>query len=327
MDVGNAAGQGRIRARVLMLACMARYVRFDSFGGPEQLHLVHEDDLPHPAPGEVRVHVQAAGLNPVDLKILRGGPAAATYNAVPPSGNGNDFAGYVDECGPGVAGVQPGQAVFGGKRMFAQGDFLTIDHRAALPVPPGLAMDMAGCLDIAGRTAWASVSSLGLTKKDTVLISAAAGGVGVLACQLALRAGATVIGTASEANHEFLGRLGVIPVAYGEGLLERVRAVAPRVTAVLDNNGPTTIDVALKLGVPGPRINTIAARGYRTDAGIAGVGGADATPRDLAELAQLVASGEVVLPLDSVYPIERVQDAYEHLARGHLRGKVVLALV
>lgn len=310
-----------------MLACMARYVRFEKFGGPDRLHLVREDELPHPGPGEVRVRVYSAGLNPVDLRILRGGPAAATYNAVPPCGNGNDFAGYVDEVGTEVTTVQAGDCVFGGKRMHAQGDFLTIDATKVVQKPRDLSIDEAGCLDIAGRTAWASVHSLGLTKRDTVLVSAAAGGVGVLAAQLAVRTGATVIGTASARNHDFLRTLGVIPVEYGEGLVERIRAVAPKVTATLDNNGPTTLDAALKLGVPGHRINTIAARGHRSDAGITTIGGERATLADLAAVAELIAAGEVVLPIDSVFPIERVREAYEHLAERHLLGKVVLALV
>ncbi|HYI34737.1 MAG TPA: NADP-dependent oxidoreductase [Glaciibacter sp.] len=306
---------------------MARYVRFENFGGPDQLHLVREDKLPHPEPGHVRVRVYTAGLNPVDLKILRGGPAAATYNAVPPCGNGNDFAGYVDEVGEGVSTLKAGDCVFGGKRMHAQGDFLVIDATKVLRKPKGLTIDEAGCLDIAGRAAWASVHSLGLTKRDTVLVSAAAGGVGVLAAQLAVRTGATVIGTASVNNHEFLRELGVIPVEYGEGLVDRIRAVAPKVTATLDNSGPTTVDAALRLGVPGHRINTIAARGHRSDAGITTIGGERATLKDLATVAELIAAGEVVLPIDSVYPIERVREAYEHLAKRHVLGKVVLALV
>jgi NADPH:quinone reductase-like Zn-dependent oxidoreductase len=99
------------------------------------------------------------------------------------------------------------------------------------------------------------------------------------------------------------------------------------VTAVLDNNGPTTLDAALRLGVPGPRINTIAARGHRSDAGITTIGGERATLKDLAAVAELIAAREVVLPLDSVYPIERVREAYEHLAQRHVLGKVVLTLV
>ncbi|MGO4690693.1 NADP-dependent oxidoreductase [Glaciibacter sp. 2TAF33] len=305
---------------------MARYVRFDKFGGTEVLRVVDDEPI-QAGPGEVRVRVHSAGLNIVDWKIMNGGPAAARYNATPPCGNGNDFAGVVDQVGNGVTGIDAGDRVFGGKRMCAQADFVVTDPDTLLRMPDALDFDTAGCLDIAGRTAWASVHSLGLGSHDTVLVSAAAGGVGVLAAQLALRTGARVIGTASPANHEFLRSIGVIPVEYGEGLVDRLRKVAPRLTAALDNHGPATIDAALKLGVPGNRINTIAARGHKEDAGITNIGGADATSGDLGVVAALVASGEIVLPIDTVYPLERVRDAYGHLARGHLRGKIVLALV
>ncbi|TFD50194.1 NADP-dependent oxidoreductase [Cryobacterium frigoriphilum] len=304
---------------------MARYVRIDEFGGPRVLRIEH-DEQPQAARGEVRVRVHVAGLNPVDWKIFKGGPAAATYNAVPPCGNGNDFSGVIDEIGSGVTGFAVGDAVLGGKRMHAQADWVVVDASRIIRKPAALPFEQAGGLDIAGRTAWASVRSLALTPADTVLVSAAAGGVGVLAAQLALRAGATVVGTASEANHEFLRELGIIPVAYGEGLLARLRQAAPKYTAALDNSGPITIDVALKLGVAGPRINTIAARGHRADMGITGVGGVEAHPGDLAELADLIARGVVVLPIDSVFPLERVREAYEHLMAGHARGKIVLAV-
>jgi len=305
---------------------MARYVRFEEFGGPAVLHVEH-DEQPQPASGEVRVRVHAAGLNQVDWKILRGGPAAASYNATPPCGNGNDFAGVIDQVGGGVTEFAVGDAVLGGKRMYAQADYVIIDATRIIRKPDALSFEVAGALDIAGRTAWASVNSLHLTADDTVLVSAAAGGVGVLAVQLARRTGARVIGTASEANHEFLRSLDVIPVAYGEGLLDRVRAIAPRLTAALDNHGPSTIDVALKLGAPGSRINTIAARGHRADAGITGVGGQAATLDDLAQLADLIAAGEVVLPIDRTFPLEKVREAYEYLMGGHVRGKVVLTLL
>ena len=303
---------------------MARYVRIEEFGGPDVLSIVH-DEQPQAGRGEVRVRVHSAGLNPVDYKIFHGGPAALRYEAVPPCGNGNDFAGIIDELGDGVAGFQIGDAVFGGKRMHAQADFVVVDATRVLPKPAELSFEQAGALDIAGRAAWASVASLNLSADDTVLIGAAAGGVGVLAGQLALRTGATVIGTASPANHDFLRGLGVIPVAYGDGLVDRVRAAAPTVTAALDYNGAATIDAALELGVPGKRINTIAARGHRAGAGITEVGGQAADINDLRTLAALIARGEIVLPIDRVFPLEQVQDAYRHLMAGHLRGKVVLA--
>ena len=303
---------------------MARYVRIDEFGGPEVLSIVH-DEQPQAGRGEVRVRVLIAGLNPVDYKIFHGGPAAVRYEAVPPCGNGNDFSGVIDELGDGVTDFQLGDAVFGGKRMHAQADFVVIDATRILKKPATLTFEQAGGLDIAGRAAWASVASLGLSIDDTVLIGAAAGGVGVLACQLALRSGASVIGTASPVNHDFLRSLGVVPVAYGDGLVERVRAITPAVTAALDYNGAATIDAALELGVPGTRINTIAARGHRAEAGITQVGGQAADIHDLEALADLIAAGEIVLPIDRVFPLEQVQEAYRYLMAGHLRGKVVLS--
>lgn len=304
---------------------MARYVTFDEFGGPEILHIVH-DAQPKAGRGEVRVRVRFAGINPVDYKIFRGGAASVRHNAVPPCGNGNDFSGVIDEVGDGVTGFALGDAVFGGKRMHGQADWVVIEATRVLRKPDGLTFEQAGGLDIAGRAAWASVRSLGLGTEDTVLVSAAAGGVGVIASQLAVRTGATVIGTASAERHEFLRGLGVIPVEYGPGLVERVLAVTDEVTAVLDYHGPDSIDAALSLGVPGARINTIAARDYRTGTGISNVGGQAATLEDLSDLADLIAGGEVVLPIDSVYPLEQVREAYEHLINGHLRGKVVLAV-
>jgi NADPH:quinone reductase-like Zn-dependent oxidoreductase len=303
---------------------MPRLVEIPSFGGPDVLR-VRQVESSAAGTGEVRVRVLAAGLNPVDWKIFAGGQAAVSYGVTLPSGNGNDFAGVVEEVGAGVTRFAPGDAVLGGYRFFAQADYFVVSEEKLVLKPADLAFEQAGSLDIAGRTAWASVRSQSLTAEDTVLVSAAAGGVGVLAAQLALRAGATVIGTASEHNHEYLRDLGVIPVSYGDGLADRVRVVAPQgVTAVLDNFGPSTIDAARELGVPAERINTIAAHGYLPELPIAHVGGSFADRDDLAAVAALIASGEIDLPIDSIYPLERVAEAYERLIAGHLRGKIVL---
>lgn len=303
---------------------MSRLVQFRSFGGPEVLELI-EVDPPHAAAGQVRVRVQVAGLNPIDYKIFGSPEIAGRFGARVPSGNGNDFAGVVDEVGEGVEGLHVGDQVFGGRRCLAQADHLVIEAGKLLHRPQGLSIEQAGCLDIAGRTAWASVRSLGLTEADTVLVSAAAGGVGVLAAQLALRSGATVIGTAGSNNQAFLARLGVVPVEYGAGLSERIAAAAPRgITAVLDNHGSATLELALALGVPSRRINTIAAHDFAAGHGIATIGGFEASLTDLAQLADLIAQGEIELPIDSTYALERVADAYRHLIAGHLRGKVAL---
>lgn len=305
---------------------MSRAVLFGAFGAASEVFEVVDVPEPHPAAGQVRVRVKAAGLNPVDWKIALYPQVAAAYRIGQlPSGNGNDFAGVVDEVGEGVGGWKVGDAVYGGRRFHAQADHLLADAAMLVAKPAGLGWEQAGALDIAGRTAWAEVASQQLTAADTVLVTAAAGGVGVLAAQLARRAGATVIGTASPDNHDYLRSLGVIPVAYGDGLVERVREAAPRgVTAVLDHHGAASIQAGLDLGVDPARINTIADRPFAARHGVATVGGAAASLEELAALGLLMAAGAVELPIEARYPLEQVRDAYARLQSGHLRGKVVL---
>lgn len=300
---------------------MSRFVRYEKFGGPDVLEVV-DIEPPHPGRGQVRVRVLAAGLNPVDFKIFHGGPAAEAYGATPPCGVGNDFAGIVDEIGDAVTEWTAGDEVLGGARHLAMADFVIVDATGVLiRKPAALDFDAAGALSIAGRTAWASVAAIKPTQADTVLVSAAAGGVGVLAAQLALRAGATVIGTAGEWNQEFLRSLGVTPVVYGDGLADRIRRLAPDgVTAALDNHGSDTVALALELGVRPERINTIAAHGI---SGVQTAGGAAAGLSELEKVARLLSGGDIVLPIDSVFPIERVGEAYARLEAGHVRGKIV----
>jgi len=311
---------------------MARFARFDRFGpAPEVVRIVHEDP-PHPGPGEVRVQVRAAGLNPVDFKIMGSAAVAANYGLVDVSGGagiGFDFAGDIDELGPGVTGFALGDTVLGGRRHHAVGDFVIVKAAGAdverdgvlIAKPDALDYDTAAALPVVGRTAIAALDRVGVGASDTVLVSAAAGGVGVIVAQLARLRGATVVGTASARNHDFLRSLGVIPVAYGDGMLARLRDAAPQgFTAALDNNGPESVDAALELGVPLERINTIAARGHR---GAQGVGNPQATMEQFAEIVRLAASGEVIVPIEACYPLERVDEAYALLAAGHVRGKVI----
>ncbi len=302
---------------------MPRYLRYDEFGGPEVLDLV-EVDKPTAGPGEIVVRVLVAGLNPVDYKIFRG-YVAEVFGATLPSGVGNDLAGVVESVGAGVTGFEVGQRVLGGVRNEAVADFVVATPDQLLPTPEGLSDEVAGSLWVAGRTAKATVDLFGLTDRDTVLVSAAAGGVGILAAQLAVRTGATVLGTASPRNHELLRSLGVVPVDYAGDLVANIRAAAPSgITAALDNNGRATIDAALALGLPADRINTVADHGAIAELGIHGVGGAEATPADLAVVASLLAEGDLILPVDEVFPIERSADAYRALEGGHVRGKIVI---
>ena len=186
---------------------MTRAVVFDEFGGPGVLS-VRDTVVPAPGEGEVRVAVTHAGLNPVDYKIFHGGPVAGAFGASLPGGNGNDFAGVVEAVGPGVTEFSPGQRVLGGRRFEAQAEHLIATPDQLLPIPDGVDDTVAASLWIAGRTALASVAAVSPGPGDTVLVSAAAGGVGVIVTQLALRAGARVIGTVGASNEDFLRSLG-----------------------------------------------------------------------------------------------------------------------
>ena len=304
---------------------MPRFVQFEEFGSRDYLRVV-ERERPWPGPGQILVRVMAAGLNAMDYKAYRNEQAAARMGVTLPSGIGQDFAGFVEEQGEGATRFELGQAVLGTAPFAAIADFVVVpEDGQVIAKPDPLTFEVAGSLGVVGRTAMASVRSLDLHERDTVLVSAAAGGVGVLAAQLAVRSGATVIGTAAEENHEFLESLGVIPVTYGDGLADRVRDLIDddRVTAVLDNYGGGTIEAALDLGVPIDRVNSIAVFGPAAH-GAKNVGGRAAGNGELTELAALLAENELVLPIDSIYPIERTVEAYARLEAGHVRGKVVV---
>lgn len=305
---------------------MSRSVQYQTFGGPENLQIVN-GPIPEPGPGEIRVKVAFAGLNPVDFKIFRGGPLAEMFGAELPSGVGNDLAGVVDRVGEGVSTFAPGDQIFGAARNRAIADFVVISEDSALPVPPGLSLETGAVLWVAGSTAWALVESLNLSAADTVLVSAAAGGVGVIAAQLAKLKGAAVIGTASAANHEYLRGIGVLPVAYGEGLAERLREAAPEgITAMIDAHGAASITAGLAAGIPAARISSAAAHSPDELQGARAVGSADAKTEDLAAVAKLLAEGVIDVPIDSRYPLDQVQQAYVRAEAGHLRGKIVISL-
>ncbi|WP_431247060.1 NADP-dependent oxidoreductase [Leifsonia xyli] len=304
---------------------MPRFVQFEEFGSRDYLHIV-ERERPWPGPGQLLVRVMAAGLNPMDYKAYRDERAAARMGVTLPSGIGQDFAGFVEDIGEGVTRFERGQAVFGTAPFASVADFVVVpEDGQVVAKPDALTFEAAGSLGVVGRTAMATVRALDVHERDTVLVSAAAGGVGVLAAQLVVRSGATAIGTAGEENHEFLESLGIIPVAYGDGLADRVRDLIDddHVTAVLDNHGADTIEAALELGVPIERVNSIAVFGPDAH-GATNVGGYAGTNDDLAELAGLLAENELVLPIDSIYPIERTVEAFGRLEAGHVRGKVVI---
>lgn len=302
-----------------------RRVEYAEHGGPEVLRIVEAPE-PHAGPGEVRVRVVTSGINPFDAKVMRGMPTMTQRDTALPAGIGSDFAGVVDEVGDGVAADVLGREVLGQASFSAHGEFVVVRADRVVERPVGLDWQRAGALSVVATTAINSVASLGAGPDDTVLVSAAAGGVGVLASQLALRAGARVIGTASPENHEFLRGLGVEPVDYRGDLVAQVRAIAPGgITAALDNHGRDSVLAALELGAPAARVNSIADYSGPAELGIGAVGGGPhADPAAVRELGERIAAGDIALPIELALPLERVREAYERLLGGHLRGKIVL---
>jgi NADPH:quinone reductase-like Zn-dependent oxidoreductase len=246
-----------------------------------------------------------------------------------PFGQGTDFAGRVDAVGSGVAEFKPGDEVMGWtERRSAQADFVVGSPGRLIPKPPSLDWFRAGSLFVVATTAVAAVRAVSLRAGDVVAISGAAGGVGSLAVQLARRAGARVLGIASDENADFLHSAGVEQVAHGDGLEQRLRALAPKgIDAFLDLFGGGYVELAVTLGVARDRINTIIDFAGAHKYGVKTEGSSAAASREtLAGIAGLIAWGEVVMPLTAIYPFASVHDAYVELGRRKARGKIVLAL-
>lgn len=308
---------------------MSRAVVYEKFGGPEVLEL-RDVPEPHAGPGEVRVRVAAAGLNPMDGAIASAPELAARFGVSVPSGFGYDFAGVVDEVGPGADGLAVGDRVYGGAMAKAVADFLVMKAPASPPdalfhTPSGISDEVAATLQVAGATAAAALKAIGLGPGDTVLVGGAAGGVGVFVVQLAKLTGATVVGTASVGTFEFLRQLGAEPVAYGPGLADRVRALAPGVNAATDLFGTEAAEAALALGVPPERVSTIAA-GPNPPGGVRAAWGAEAGPADLDRVTGAILAGKVTVPIAAAFPIEQIRDAVALQAGRHVHGKVVVTL-
>ncbi len=307
-------------------------VRFSQYGGVDVLDIA---DVPVPAPGrgQVLVKVKAAGINPGEAKI-REGLLHERWPAAFPSGEGSDLAGIVESLGADVSGVAAGDEVIGWvDTRSSHAEYAVVEAASLVRKPPGVPWEVAGALPVAGFTAWAAVRAVNLQPGDTVVVSGAAGGVGAITVQLARRAGARVWGLASEPNHPWLEAHGVLPVPYkaspgGMTWTEKVQLVKPghAVDAFIDTYGGDYIDIALnELGVAPERVDTIVrfdavgALGIKAEGNAAG-----ASAATLAELAALIAAGELEVPIAATYPLAEVRKAYEHLDSGHVRGKIAL---
>jgi NADPH:quinone reductase-like Zn-dependent oxidoreductase len=297
-----------------------RALQFSTYGGPEVLQWAEAPE-PHAGPGQIRIAVRAASVNPIDWKTFGG--ALSGGKPLEDTGYlGYDAAGVVDEVGEGVTGVSVGDEVFGrGQRT--QAEYAVVDAWAAKA--PSVDWAVAAAAGVAGETSERTLRLLDVDAGDTLFIDGGAGGVGAVAVQMALARGAKVIASASQANHDYLRGLGASPVVYGQGVAERVRAVAGGpVDAVLDVAGKTPIEELISL-VPEPsQVVTIANyTAGRAGARVTG-GGSDSRPMEaLALSADLLAQNKLVIKVQT-FPFDRAAEAYSISQSGHLRGKLVL---
>ncbi|MFZ0170403.1 MAG: NADP-dependent oxidoreductase [Acidimicrobiales bacterium] len=300
-------------------------VRFDEYGDIDVLKVV-EVVRPVPGPGQVLVKVVAAGINPGEASI-RKGLLHAIWPATFPSGEGSDLAGIVEEVGPGVSRFSAGDEVLGFvETRGSHAELVVADVDHLVERPASVPWEVAGSLFVVGTTAYAAVRAVNLVPGDTVVVSGAAGGVGSLAVQLAADAGAKVIGLASEGHHGWLASHGVIPVAYGDGVADRIKEASDgRIDAFIDTFGGGYVEMAVALGVPPDRIDTIIDRaaaqtyGAKTDGSAAA-----ANAQVLAELAELIAKGRLEIPIAKTYPLAKVREAFHELEQHHTLGKIVL---
>jgi NADPH:quinone reductase-like Zn-dependent oxidoreductase len=304
---------------------MPRAVRFDEYGEIDVLE-VREVPAPRPGPGEVLVRVAAAGINPGE-NAIRLGAFHDTWPASFPSGQGSDLAGRIEEVGPDVPSWSAGDEVIGWVDTRAShAELVVVPAGHLVRRDPAVPWEVAGALFVAGTTAHAAVHAVGAGPGDTVVVAGAAGGVGSLAVQLARRAGATVIGLASETNHAWLAGHGVVGVAHGDGVADRIRSAAPGgVDAFIDAFGNGYVDLALGLGVAPARIDTIIDFAAAARTGVRTAGNAESARAEvLDELVKLIAAGELEVPIAATYPLTEVRAAYRQLMQRHTRGKIVL---
>ena len=313
---------------------MTRAVFATAYGGPEVL-ATEDVEVPAPGPGEVTVEVRAAAVNPIDLKVYSG--LLGTDESRLPIRLGGEVSGVVTAVGDDAQGpagpVEVGDEVIGYPVDGGYTAALTVPARSVYPKPATLSFEEAAGLSLVGVTAYHLLEATGVTAGDTVLVHAASGGVGLMAAQLAVGRGATVLGTASASHHDRLRGYGVTPLVYGAGLADRVRAAAPDgVDVALDTIGTDeAVDVSLELVPDRHRIATVAAFGRAGEAGIQLLGnGPGADPgRDIRDRARLVLTdlagqGRLQVVVAGSFPLSQVADAHRLVQGGHAGGKVVL---
>lgn len=308
-----------------------RAITYDRFGGPDVLELT---DLPTPkvGPDSVLVRVRASSVNPVDWKV-REGYLAEIMDTVFPVVPGWDVAGVVEQVGLDTPEFQVGDEVFGYVRKDVVGgevaggtfaEFVAAPVRTLAHKPSNWSFEEAAALPLAGLTALQTIRRAGVQSGNTVLVHAAAGGVGTFAVQIARSLGARVIGTASESNHDYLRSLGAEPTTYGEGLTDRVRALEPQgVDVILDYVGGDALDSVEDVLRDGGTVASITDARARDEFGGHYVW-VRPDPADLAELARLADAGDLTPEIAEVFDLADASDAHERSQSGHVRGKIVV---
>ena len=307
---------------------MPRAVRFEEYGGVDVLELV-EVEPPELGDGQLMVRVRAAGINPFEAK-LRSGVLRDDIPVSFPAPQGTDLAGVVERVAPDVSDFAPGDEILGTtSKRGSQAELAIVSQARVLARPEELPWPVAGGLWTVGTTAYGAVGAVDPNPGDVVVVAGAAGGVGGLAAQLARNFGATVIGVAAEASHDWLRSRDVLPVAYGDGLAERLQATAAeaggKLTALIDTVGQGYVPLAIELGISPERIDTIVdfeagpRYGVHTDGA-----GAASNVETVEQLVQLIVDGKVELPIARTFPLDEVRDAYALLEGSHPPGKIVL---
>jgi NADPH:quinone reductase-like Zn-dependent oxidoreductase len=295
-----------------------RAVQFNSFGGPDVLRLVEVPE-PHATHTQIRIAVKAVAVNPIDWKHRQG-----LLGGDLPRGTGVEVSGVVDEVGAEISDVAVGDAVFGPAKN-AAAEYAVLEHYAR--IPSSLDFAHAAALPIAVETATRTLDLLGVGEGQTVVVNGAAGAVGIATVQLARARGARVIGTASEANHDYLRLFGATPTTYGEGLVERVRELAhDGVDLAIDAAGGGALPALVELtGSPG-RVVTIADYAGSQETGVQMTGGPDSKRAwyALDEVGALIEAGRFTLPVAQTFPLEQIAEAHRLSETGHVRGKLIL---
>jgi NADPH:quinone reductase-like Zn-dependent oxidoreductase len=297
--------------------------QFSRYGGPEVLHVVDLPD-PHPGPGQVRITVHAAGISGSDWKLRQG---VLSFGAPLPQTTGGDVAGVVDEVGEGVTDVAVGDRVFGMADTGAAAELALMTIRAV--IPPSLGFIDAAGLPAALETATRALDQLGVSSGSTLFVNGASGGIGSTAIQLATARGARVIGAASVANHNYLRLLGAEPVTYGDGMAERVRALAPGgVDLALDVVGNGVLPQLIELAGGAQNVITLADFDGAKEHGVHFSNGyADGNAfHALVEVGELIGTGRFWLPVDRTFPLTAIADAHRVSQHGHVRGRLVIVL-